>query len=200
MGISEIIEQLEGIAAGGTRMPGMKKVMVDAERLIEIVAVLRDSLPVEIQEANEIVRQKDSIINQTLLEARRIKEDAESEAESIMTTAKDEHESRVGDTEVLKAAGDKADEINQQALQDAQQIVQGAQRKAYTITDEAEVISGERREGANQYARETLFDLEERLSDLVGQVRRGIDALGIEADVESRIDSSAQSNGAALQA
>ena len=39
-----------------------------------------------------------------------------------------------------------------------------------------------RREGADQYAKETLFDLEERLASQLGQVRRGIDTLGLEVD------------------
>ena len=41
---------------------------------------------------------------------------------------------------------------------------------------------GARELGSNQYARETLFDLEERLSTVLGQVRRGIDTLGLKAD------------------
>ena len=195
MEIREIVEELEGIAAGGTKMPGMKRVMVDASRLVEVVAELRESMPTQIQEANEIVRQKDSIINQTHLEARRIKETASNESERIKAAAHEEHDSRVGETEIVKAAEAKADEINQQALQDAQQIVQDAQRKAYMITDEAETASEDRREGASQYARETLFDLEERLSELVGQVRRGIDALGLEAEVEARVEAKVEANG-----
>jgi vacuolar-type H+-ATPase subunit H len=195
MEIREIVEELEGIAAGGTKMPGMKRVMVDANRLVEVVAELRESMPTQIQEANEIVRQKDSIINQTHLEARRIKESASNESERIKTAAHEEHHSRVGETEIVKAAEAKADEINQQALQDAQQIVQDAQRKAYMITDEVETASEDRREGASQYARETLFDLEERLSELVGQVRRGIDALGLEAEVEARVEAKVEVNG-----
>ena len=43
------------------------------------------------------------------------------------------------------------------------------------------MASSVRRDGADQYARETLFDLEERLAGLLGQVRKGIDSLGIEA-------------------
>ena len=68
-----------------------------------------------------------------------------------------------------------------QGLLEAQQIIQEAQRKAYRLLDEAERVAAERREGANRYARETLFDLEERMSGVLGQVRRGIDTLGVEA-------------------
>ena len=36
-----------------------------------------------------------------------------------------------------------------------------------------------KKEGADNYSKEVLFDLEERLSEILGQVRRGIDSLNI---------------------
>ena len=66
------------------------------------------------------------------------------------------------------------------------QTVQSIDR-AFQILEEAESTGTTRRDGADQYARETLFDLEERLSIQLGQVRRGIDALGL--DVDSRVPS-----------
>ena len=101
-----------------------------------------------------------------------------------MSAAREEHVSKVDETEVLRVASEKADEMNQGAMVEAQQIVQDAQRKAYRLIDEAERVAAERREGADRYARETLFDLEERLSGILGQVRRGIDTLGVEVEAK----------------
>ena len=161
--------------------------MVDMDRLVQVSEELRSSIPSDIQEAREILRQKESILNQTHLESRRIKETAEQEAVSLTAAAQQEQETRVDETEIVKSAQSKAEQINQQALQEAQQIVQDAQRRSYRILDEAEAASTTRREGADQYARETLFDLEERLAGLLGQVRKGIDTLGFE--VEARVPS-----------
>jgi vacuolar-type H+-ATPase subunit H len=161
--------------------------MVDMDRLVQVSEELRSSIPSDIQEAREILRQKESILNQTHLESRRIKEAAEQEAVSLTAAAQQEQETRVDETEIVKSAQSKAEQINQQALQEAQQIVQDAQRRSYRILDEAEAASTTRREGADQYARETLFDLEERLAGLLGQVRKGIDTLGFE--VEARVPS-----------
>ena len=91
-----------------------------------------------------------------------------------------EHMARVGETEVLKTAELKAEEVNQEGLREGQEALQDAQRRSYRMLDEAEVVASTRREGANQYARETLFDLEERLATLLSQVRKGIDTLGLE--------------------
>jgi len=133
-------------------------------------------------EAKEILKQKEAIINQSQHEARRIKEGAEQEAIAMTATARQEHESSVDETEIVKSAELKAEEINQQALQESQQIVQEAQRRAYAMVDEADMSANSRRKGADQYARESLFNLEERLAGQLGEVRRGIDALGIEVE------------------
>jgi len=183
--IIQVIEEIESLAGSATRVPGFRKrVMVDSERLDTVAEALRTSIPADIQEAREILNQKEAIINQSHLEARRVKESAEQEAVTITTAAKREQASRVDETEILKEAHVLAEETNQQAIQEAQETGQEAQRRAFQIVDQAETAAAMRREGADQYARETLFDLEERLSNQLSQVRRGIDALGIEAETK----------------
>ncbi len=181
--ISRVMDELEALATSGTRMPGFRgKVMVDASRLIRLADELRRSIPMDMQEAREIIRQKDSIINQANMEAQRIRDSASKEAESLTAAARMEHESKVGESEVIKAAEQRSREIKEEATLEAQQIIQDAQRRAYRILDEAEAAANARRDGADQYAREVLFNLEERLSEVLGQVRRGIDSLAVKSE------------------
>lgn len=162
-----------------------KKVMVDVDRLSAVTEQLSKTIPADILEAKEILKQKESVLNHTQLEARRIREEAAEEADQIMSAAREEHVSKVDETEVLRVASEKADEMNQGAMLEAQQIIQDAQRKAYRLIDESERVAAERREGADRYARETLFDLEERLANILGQVRRGIDTLGVDVEAQA---------------
>ena len=76
--------------------------------------------------------------------------------------------------------------LQEQAGYESQQILQDAQRKAYRIVSEAENVALARRDGADSYAREVLFNLEEQLADILGQVRRGIDALNLEVEASKR--------------
>lgn len=156
--------------------------MVDMDRLVAVGGELRSSIPSDIQEAREIVKQRESIISQAQLEATRVREAAELESSSMTSASHEEHVARVSDTEVLKTAELKAEEVNQEALREGQEALQDAQRRSYRTLDEAEAVASTRREGANQYARETLFDLEERLASLLSQVRKGIDTLGLEVE------------------
>ena len=52
-----------------------------------------------------------------------------------------------------------------------------AQGKINGVISEAEQEADQRRRGADNYAREILFALEERIADTLGQVRSGIDLL-----------------------
>jgi F0F1-type ATP synthase membrane subunit b/b' len=172
------------MAAMGTRMPGFRrKVMVEIdqlERLIDMAEQADRSVPANMQESDEILKQKDSIISQAYLEAQRIKGAAEQQASSLTRSAETEFNSRVSENEVLKEAGDQAEQMREKARQEANQIIDDAQRRAQRFMGESDIAAAMRREGADQYAREVLFSLESHLADVLGQVRRGIDSLRVD--------------------
>lgn len=192
MNISDITQELESLVESGTRVPGMRrKVMVDTNQLSDITRTLKETLPASITEANETLKQKDSLINLAMMEAKRIteqaegeakttKEQAEGEAKNIAEEANKAFAAKIDDTEIIKAAESKAREITDHALHQASELVQDGERRATRANDSLDTDALARRAGADQYARETLFGLEERLSQLLGQVRRGIDSLGLE--------------------
>ena len=173
--------------------------MVDAERLASLVAELRKTVPSGVLEADEVIKQRDSIINQAYLESRRVRESAKQESASITAAARDTHETMVGETEVVKAAEIKAEKINDDAHRKAAEIVRQAGQEAMRILGEAEANAKERREGADQYTREVLFSLEERLSQMLGQVRRGIDALGSDVEPMATVVAGSSTNGRAAE-
>ena len=175
MDIVKMIQEMDTVCMSATKVPGLRgKAMVDVERLASLAKLMLDSLPADLQEAQEI-------LNQTQLEVNRIKDIAEKEVLSLRSAAEQEQRDLVDDSEIMRVAEAKAEEVNQQSISEGKKIVEEAQKRSYRIVDEAEMASSVRRDGADQYARETLFDLEERLAGLLGQVRKGIDSLGIEA-------------------
>jgi hypothetical protein len=183
MDIAKMIQEMDTVCMSATKVPGLRgKAMVDVERLASLAKLMLNSLPADIQEAQEIIKQKESILNQTQLEVNRIKDITDQEAVSLKAASEQKQRDLVDDSEIVKVAEAKAEEIHQQSISEGKKIVEEAQKRSYRIVDEAEMASSARREGADRYARETLFDLEERLAGLLGQVRKGIDALGIESE------------------
>ena len=174
---------MESLAESGTKVPGFRgRVMVEIDRLGQLSTEMRRALPASVEEANEILNQKDSIINLAQMEAQRIKDAARQQVDSITMAAQQEHESKVGENEIVRAAEEKGLGMLDESQREAQQIAQDAQRKAYKIIDEADSAANARRDGADRYAREALFNLEERMAEVLGQVRRGIDALGVDME------------------
>lgn len=187
--IDGILDELEQLSKTSTKVLGMgKKAMVDSAKLAAIVADLREAVPHDVLEAGEVLKQKESIINQAYLEAKRLRESASQEASAITTSARNEHDSLVDETEITKSAEIKGREIKDEAHRQANDIVQDAQQQAFRLIDTAESTASDRREGADQYSREVLFSIEERLSQMLGQVRRGIDALGTDDEIAPSVD------------
>ena len=178
MDFEQAYSELQRLYSTSNRVPGFRrKVMVEADQFARVISQLRTAMPADVQEAQEILRQKDSILNQAYLEAQRVKATVEEEVTAQKKAIEEEHQMAVSDSTVLAAAEERAAEINEQAMGEAEDMIQDAQRRAYRIVSEAEDIAASRREGADQYASEVLFSLEEQMSEVLGQIRRGIDTL-----------------------
>ena len=178
MDFEQAYSELQRLYSTSNRVPGFgRKVMVDGDQFARVISQLRTAMPADVQEAQEILRQKDSILNQTYLEAQRVKATVEEEVAAQKKATEEEHQAAVSDSTVLAAAEARAAEIAEQAMGEAEDMIQDAQRRAYRIVSEAEDIAASRREGADQYASEVLFSLEEQMSEVLGQIRRGIDTL-----------------------
>ena len=199
----QIADQLRAMAASGTRVPGFRgKVMVDIDSLVRMSDQLGSvDMSDDVREASEVIRMKESILNQAYLEAKRIRTTAEEEVGKLTSQAETEYRTKVGESSVLKRAEEISQEMQEQAGYESQQILQDAQRKAYRIVSEAENVALGRRDGADSYSREVLFNLEEQLADILGQVRRGIDALNLEVEASKRKQqhNSAPVNGVAAE-
>lgn len=181
MDTGQILDEINELSKSATKVPGFRgKIMIDSGKLDAIYGEIKEGLPADLQEARSIILQKDSIINQAELQAKRLKEEAAQSAVEIDTAASQAHSERVSDSEVLKEANTQGDSIKATAAAEAQNIVREAQRKAYTITTEAESYSTIQREGADRYSMEVLAGLEEKMSEILGQVRRGMDSLRVD--------------------
>lgn len=132
-----------------------RKLLIDSETLMELVDQLRVSVPQGIAEADEVIRKREDLLNQSLGEARRIRASAENEFRS-----------RMDDTELLKEAQKEAHKIRQEAEMKAQRMLEMAESEAAS-----------RRDSADQYAQDQLYRLEEKVASLLSTVRNGIGVL-----------------------
>ena len=166
MEIVQLVDKLEGMVGQARKMPITGRSMVDAERLLELVDQMRLALPRNLQEAQEVLERREQIVNQTMLDARRIRATAEGDARAL-----------VEESELMKSAKRRADEVIEEAGHKAERIIGVAQQEARR-----------RQDGADAYCREILDKAEEQLTAVLDAVKAGQRILNPMADFDPQMD------------
>ena len=122
---------------------------------MELVDQLRLTVPKEIRAAEEVLSQRDHILNLAQTDARRTKAQAE-----------DDYRERVDKHDILM-----------QAEQRAANLLRDAEDRARRMIEQAEQQSEANRSDADAYALRSLRTLEQELNSITSAVRRGIDVL-----------------------
>jgi uncharacterized Zn finger protein len=122
-------------------VPLTHNIVIDEDRLIDLIDQMRVSIPDEVKKAQRTLADKDKIMAQ-----------AKEEAERTLMVAREERERMLLRENVAVAAQNKAEQIIEQAKQDADAI----------------------RADADSYVLETLMDLETQVERILQQARNGI--------------------------
>jgi len=149
---------LETLLDTSKAVPVSGNVLVDKKKVMELVDQLRLAIPQEVKAADEVLSQKDHILNQATVDARRTKAKAE-----------DDYRERLDQNEITELAQKRAD----QAIADAEERVN-------RMLQQSENESRSRRTDADAYALRSLRSLERQLHEISGSVRKGIDMLSQE--------------------
>lgn len=154
MELSSLIDKLEEAINSGTGLP-VGRVMVERDKISDLLMQIRAAIPTDVQEAQDLLGMRQNLIDQALVETRRIKTSAEEDARN-----------RVKDSEITKEAKTQAEEI-----------VTAAQGKAQRILEEAASQADATKQDADRYAHSALQKLEHEVTTLLETVRGGIELL-----------------------
>ena len=151
MEILDLIDKLEAMATHAKRMPITGRAMIDADRLVELIDQMRLTVPRNIQEAQEVLDRREQIVNQTMLDARRIRATAETDARAL-----------VEESELVKTAKVRGEEILVDAAHRAERIVSLGEAEGRRI-----------QAGSDQYAQDSLAKLEEQVLSVLNTIHAG---------------------------
>ncbi|HIN38024.1 MAG TPA: hypothetical protein EYM77_10310 [Dehalococcoidia bacterium] len=140
-------------------MPVSGNILVDRKKVMELVDQLRLTIPEEIRSAEDVLSQKDQILNTAQNDARRTK-----------SIAEDELRERLNSNELVTHAETRAAETVRDAEERITRMLQQS---------EAEALS--RKTQADAYALRSLRAMEVELGKLTGSVRKGIEVLAEQA-------------------
>ena len=111
MDILHLVDRLEEVFNAGTAIPLSHKLMVDEDRVLEIIDQMRVSIPEEVKKSQQVLAQRDRILAQ-----------AQEEAARTVQIAKEKSEQMLGREALVQQAQTKADQLIQAARVDAEQI------------------------------------------------------------------------------
>lgn len=136
----EIIDRIEELLDKSKRVPFTSNIMIGENEIYEMLDELRNVLPEEFRQARWIVKEREGMI-----------EESKRQAERIIREAKERSEMLVNETEILKNASRKAENL-----------LSIAEAKSRTIRLEAE-----------DYADEKLAGLEAALHKILAAIEKG---------------------------
>ncbi|MEE9284413.1 MAG: hypothetical protein V3V35_01655 [Dehalococcoidia bacterium] len=162
--VFHLLDLLESTTASATKLPLTKRAVINPGEVQELVAKLRHALPNEITDAQQIIRYRDSILSKAQADAKRLREAAEQESLQ-----------KISETEIMRDADKRVEEVEAEAQRRAEQLVASAEARIQ-----------ERIEGADAYAADVLGRLEEELGTLLATARRGLEQLKAGRKLQSR--------------
>lgn len=140
MDILQLIDRLEELFNESKTIPLTRNVMVDEDKMLDIIDQMRIAIPEEVKKAQQLLGQRDRVLAQAQEEANRTLEIARQKAEQLV--AKDM---------VVVEAQRRADQIMTQARADGEGVRADADdyviNSLHQLQDELERISNQVRNG-----------------------------------------------------
>jgi cell division septum initiation protein DivIVA len=131
--LDHLIDELEEVLAQGRRVPFSGRLLVDEERMLDLIDRMRVAVPEELKQARRVV----------------------AEQERLMSEARARVHAVLQEEGLLAAVDAERERLLAQAEQEAQGV----------------------RSGADEYARQVLEELQERLHKIQTSVQNGISEL-----------------------
>lgn len=122
MDLLSALNELEELIESSGKIPLTKKVMVEEDRILDLLDRIRTTIPEEIRQAKWVIQEREKVLNDSQKEAMRIMEDAKKQVEI-----------RADDSEVARQAKVVAEEIVAKAEAVAREMREGARGYADEI-------------------------------------------------------------------
>src|SRR5262245_31342334 len=117
-----LLDQLEEVLGGGSRLPLTSRTLVDEQEILDILDQIRVSIPDELKAARRLTQERDQILADARTEADRIVRDAQADAAE-----------RVAEHYLVRTAEGRDADIEERALRQADDVRRQADAYAYRV-------------------------------------------------------------------
>lgn len=119
-----LVDRLEAVINGGTRVPMSTRVLVDEREALDVLDLMRTTVPEEIKQARRINQEREKILAQ-----------AQTEANRLVTQAQERVERMLSEDSVRLAAEDRARDLLDEARQESSDVRREAEDYALDMLD-----------------------------------------------------------------
>lgn len=158
--IYKLLDKLEMMVLKGIPIPFTPFVIVNHEKIIDVLDKIRACIPSEIQEAHSIIKRSEDI-----------QMEAQRRSENILIEAKEKAERILSESELLKAVHSEADRVRGEVISEAEMLRKRSMEEAETIRTKALTESAAIRDGSDRYAESILSNLDKNLSEMHSVVK-----------------------------
>tara|TARA_B100001142_G_scaffold329105_1_gene391204 strand:+ start:6952 stop:7689 length:738 start_codon:yes stop_codon:yes gene_type:complete len=178
MDLLHLVDQLEELVATSKKVPIGNRVILQYDRVLEIIDELRIAIPNDVRDAEELISQKSSLLRS-----------AEEEAKLVISTAESKASSLMDDHEIVQNARLKADQIIQQGENNLKERIDQANQEITKRIEDSRVLAQQEMGAADNYAKQLLERLDRQLQAFTSSVHNGLEQLDrVQNVAESKID------------
>ena len=98
--LDDLVKQIEELIRSARTMPLSSSALVDRKEVLDLIELLKRSIPEEIARARAVIRDRDDVIDR-----------ARTQAERVLERAQTEREQQLSKTEIVQAASREADRM-----------------------------------------------------------------------------------------
>lgn len=164
--IQRELNRLEEIILSSLRIPFTRRTLIDEEQLLTQLDRVWMNLPEALEEALQILHQKEEILRQ-----------AQACAQDIIKAAEYQAAQMLDETGILQQAQREANQIRTHTQQECEQLHSITQQECEQLRQQALGECEELRQDAESYAQALLADLEQQLAEMLRVTRNGREAL-----------------------
>jgi len=158
--IYKLLDKLEMMVLKGVPIFFTPFVVVNHEKIIDILDKIRACIPNEIQEAHSIIKRSEDI-----------QAEAQRRAENILIEAKEKAERILSESELLKAVHAEAERVRGEVIAEAEALKKKSMDEAEAIRAKALAESAVIRDGSDKYAESILQSLDKNIGEMYSIVK-----------------------------
>lgn len=169
----EEIERLEDFILNSTRIPFMGKTLIDEDTLIKQLDSIRINIPDSLEQATQILQQRQQILAEAQNYAQKVVENAQRKAAQLLDDSRIVQEAENQANQIRRQVQQDCENLQRKTITEVEQIRQRIQQEVIKNRQEAIMEAEAIQNEADMYADSVLSKLEKDLGDMLRVVTNG---------------------------